>query len=190
MSKKFYAQKDKYGFPVPGTLMSVNSNQPLPKGMIEIPEGDHIPNPARKGHPSKLRYYVRHNANGSIIPNSLIATLKRPKGLVYEYQVPADGINNILNVAHVTDTIPHDFPLSYPSIRLRCSGVTAVSKYTSYTGVATMTELITLFNSDPDMSQLGIYSALDNNTLRLTMSASKIAQYCPSGDITMILFED
>lgn len=190
MTKKYYAQKDQYGFPIPGTLMSVPFDQSVPEGTIEIPAYDHIPNPARKGQGSELRYYVRHKADGSIIPNSLIATLKRPKGLVYEYQVPGDGINDIYNVIIVTDDIPHEFPLAYPSIRLMCKGVTVTNKYTSIPQVADMSELINLFNSDSEMSSLGVYSAAGPTTIRLTMLPNEITQYCPSGNITINLFED
>jgi hypothetical protein len=92
---KYYAQKDAYGFPIPGTLMAVPADSPLPDGVMEIPAADQIPTPVRKGQGSNLRYFVRHDKAGNIIPNSLVATLKKPSGMVYEIQIPGDGINDI-----------------------------------------------------------------------------------------------
>lgn len=190
MEKRYYAQKDQYGFPIPGTLMSVKNTDIIPEGTLEIPPYDVIPNPSRKGQGSELRYFVRHKADGSIIPNSLIASLKRPEGMVYEYQVPGDGINDIPTMVVITDSIPHAFPLSWPSVRLFCNGVTSATKYTSAQGIASMGELVALFNADSDMSTLGYFSAAGPDTLRLTMGPTQIAQHCSLGSISMNLFED
>lgn len=85
MARKYYAQIDKDGYPIPGTLMSIASNYKVPVGTVEIPAADTItvpPNVRKAG----IRYFVRHDQTGNIIPNSLIASLKRPSGLVYEFQ--------------------------------------------------------------------------------------------------------
>jgi len=37
MAKKFYAQKDALGFPIPGTMMSVSGSTNVPKDSILIP---------------------------------------------------------------------------------------------------------------------------------------------------------
>lgn len=85
MARKYYAQIDALGFPIPGTLMSVAANRPIPVGCIEIPAEDHITSPENV-HPGNIRYFVRHDSKGVIIPNSLIQSIKRPQGLVYEFQ--------------------------------------------------------------------------------------------------------
>lgn len=84
MAKKFYAQVDADGYPVPGTLMSTTLKA-VPVNTVEIPAEDQITSPenVRKAN---IRYFVRHDRQGNIIPNSLIASIKRPKGLVYEFQ--------------------------------------------------------------------------------------------------------
>ena len=84
-TRKYYAQVDALGFPIPGTLMSVGVNDPIPTGCLEIPAMDHITSPENV-HPGEIRYFVRKDAKGQIIPNSLIQSIKRPKGLVYEFQ--------------------------------------------------------------------------------------------------------
>jgi len=86
MAKKFYAQKDQLGFPIPGTMMSGTK---VPNNLIEIPAQDVT---APEGgsivsHPEKLRYFVRRDSQGRIIPNSLIVSLKKPAGMVYEFKL-------------------------------------------------------------------------------------------------------
>lgn len=84
MSKAFYAQKDAYGWPIPGTMMSADR---IPDSSVEIPNG--TPDNLGPGHPSGLRYFVRLDKKGKIIPNSLIVSLKRPSGNVLEFGLNA-----------------------------------------------------------------------------------------------------
>lgn len=84
MAKKFYAQKDALGFPIPGTMMS---NDIVPANLVEIPTSPAV---SYKAHPEKLRYFVRRDHKNQIIPNSLIISLKEPKGNVLEFRLP-DG---------------------------------------------------------------------------------------------------
>jgi hypothetical protein len=79
MAKKFYAQKDKLGYPIPGTMMSTTGQ--IPKNCIEIPATAAPTEP----HPGNLRYFVRRDAKGNIIPNSLIVSIKKPAGNVFEF---------------------------------------------------------------------------------------------------------
>lgn len=85
MAKKFYAQKDALGFPIPGTMMSADV---VPVNSVEIPPTELVPVwnqvQIKRGD---LRYFVRKDVKGNIIPNSLIISLKRPKGLVYEFKI-------------------------------------------------------------------------------------------------------
>lgn len=85
MAKTFYAQKDALGYPVPGTLMSVKTPSAVPANTLTIPAADTITSPVniRK---NKMRYFVRKDMKGNIIPNSLIASIEKPSGLVYEFQ--------------------------------------------------------------------------------------------------------
>ena len=57
MAKKFYAQKDALGFPIPGTMMS---NEIVPADLVEIPTSTTV---SYKAHPEKLRYFVRRDKN-------------------------------------------------------------------------------------------------------------------------------
>jgi hypothetical protein len=82
MAKKFYAQKDALGFPIPSTMMAADK---VPAVSVEIPTST----VSYKEHPDKLRYFVRRDEKGNIIPNSLIISLKQPKGNVLEFRLPA-----------------------------------------------------------------------------------------------------
>lgn len=86
MAKKFYAQKDALGWPIPGTMMS---GIKVPVNLLEIPAENTAPGEgeAAIAHPGKLRYFVRRDDKGNIIPNSLIISLKRPFGNVYEFKL-------------------------------------------------------------------------------------------------------
>lgn len=87
MSKTFYAQKDALGFPIPGTMMS-NKTVPSVKNIVEIDISTNVSTP--KLHPEKLRYFVRLDKSGNILPNSLIISLTRPKGNnIVEFKIPS-----------------------------------------------------------------------------------------------------
>jgi len=84
----FYASEDKYGYPIPGTMMSTNSTVsavPGKSNLVTIPAQDVV---STKTHPKGLRYFVRKKANGDIIPNSLFISTQAPKtGLYYEFKL-------------------------------------------------------------------------------------------------------
>lgn len=75
---KYYAQKDALGFPIPGTMMATTGK--VPANALAIPSA--LP---ASNQPGGLRYFVRTDVKGNIIPNSLIASIKRPAGNVAEF---------------------------------------------------------------------------------------------------------
>jgi hypothetical protein len=89
MAKKFYAQKDALGFPIPGTLMSVASTAKTPIDTIVIPATNVTPGAGQSvvAQPSGLRYFVRKDLKGNIVPNTLTVSLKKPAGSVYEFKL-------------------------------------------------------------------------------------------------------
>lgn len=86
MAKKFYAQKDYYDYPIPGTMMSADE---VPDSCVEIPAEDVTPAFGQEvaPRPVDFRYFVRRKPNGDVIPNSLFMSYDQPKGLVYEFKV-------------------------------------------------------------------------------------------------------
>lgn len=75
---KYYAQKDALGFPIPGTMMAA-TRVPAVSNVIEISTQSGVT--VFKGeHPEGLRYYVRVDNSGRIIPNSLLSGLVVPQG--------------------------------------------------------------------------------------------------------------
>jgi hypothetical protein len=89
MAKKFYAQKDALGFPIPGTMMSVTAPVNIPADSILIP-AENVTAGGGKSvvkQPSGLRYFVRRDSKGGIVPNTLTISLKKPAGSVYEFKL-------------------------------------------------------------------------------------------------------
>lgn len=80
----FYAQEDGNGYPIPGTMMSTEGSIPSVANIVAIPAQDVV---STKTHPSKLRYFVRKDISGNIIPNSLIISIDKPSGSVYEFKL-------------------------------------------------------------------------------------------------------
>ena len=89
MAKKFYAQKDALGFPIPGTMMSVSGATNIPKDSILVPAQNVTAGAGQAvvAQPSGLRYFVRKDRTGNIIPNSVNISLVKPQGLVYEFKL-------------------------------------------------------------------------------------------------------
>jgi hypothetical protein len=86
--KKFYAQKDAHGFPVPGTMQGYDRLQDCKCNMVAIPEATPTVGvgQTQSFHPGKLRFFIRLDCNNQIIPNSLIASQKHPGGNVIEFK--------------------------------------------------------------------------------------------------------
>jgi hypothetical protein len=84
---KYYAQKDALGFPIPGTMMGTTGK--VPADSLEISSNTVLPT-----HPDGLKYIVRINKKGAIIPNSLAAVLTVPKGNILD--VTAGGSVSLL----------------------------------------------------------------------------------------------
>lgn len=72
MAKKFYAQTDALGFPIPGTMMS-HTEVPAVDNILEITTNMHLP-----AHPGELRYFIRLDEKGAILPNSLFIYYGEP----------------------------------------------------------------------------------------------------------------
>ncbi len=85
---KYYAQKRADGYPHPSTMMGFEETPDSPN-LVEIKAEDSAAGEgeAAVASSSGLRYFVRRSKDGKIIPNSLMATRDKPKGLVYEFKV-------------------------------------------------------------------------------------------------------
>ena len=80
---KYYAQKDANNWPIPGTMMGTTSNI-IPSTAVEIPTTT-----GTKSNPNGLRYFVRTDNGGRILPNSLMITLQRPSDVrLLEFRLP------------------------------------------------------------------------------------------------------
>lgn len=142
---------------------------------------------ARSNNNNKLKAFVRFDGSGRIVPSSLIVQAFKPKVGNYK-EIDAKECCNPTRVV-ITDTIPHAFPLTYVSVRLFCDASPVQSEYTSE-GATNMSELITLLNTNPDLSVFGTYVALNATTVQLTVSYSIQNNLCPDGVLSFNIFED
>jgi hypothetical protein len=90
--KLYYAKKDKNGFPIPGTMMGYDKD-PCKDDLVLIESHDTMLGVDANGntieqcfHPEHLRYFVRLDCDGHILPNSLFSSLKHPGGSVAEFK--------------------------------------------------------------------------------------------------------
>lgn len=88
MSKlKYFASTDALGFPIPGTMKGYKKD-PCKCNLVEIKVSsveDEI-EPVIKYHPNGLHYFFQVKGNCcDVVPNSLIASNKRPKGKYREF---------------------------------------------------------------------------------------------------------
>jgi len=83
----FYAKKDPYGYPIPGTMMRFDH---IPCNdlcnWVELETNPTVPSPATISyHPSKMRFFFRV-CDGCVVPNSLIVSKNHPGGNVVEFR--------------------------------------------------------------------------------------------------------
>lgn len=138
--KKYYAQKDKYGFPIPGTMEGFSKPYPsLKKGLFELRNVEYVLTPCecRIWHPEGLRYFVKTDCDGNIIANSLFAAKKKPLGVHTVEQIAICG-TRCFNLRTFTDQDTPGYPV----------GVFNVNG--NFLGFATdANDYATLWNADP-----------------------------------------
>jgi hypothetical protein len=124
---KYFAQKTKDGYPIPSTMMGFKT-APTADTLVEILPQDYAALPGQSiiAPDSGLRYFVRRKANGQIIPNSLITSLKKPKGLVYEFKLVKGTAN--------TPPIPVAYNFDVDSSNWAAAGITNQASFQSVTG--------------------------------------------------------
>lgn len=84
---KYFAQKTQDGYPIPATMMGFKEAPTA--DLVEIQPKNYVALPGQSVIPSAsgLRFFVRHKADGSILPNSLITGTRKPAGKVYEFKL-------------------------------------------------------------------------------------------------------
>lgn len=95
MINKYFAQKDAIGFPIPGTMMGFETTPTSAPDLVEVSgflvkPGDPYTEPSGKvevTHPEGIRYFVRADKKGNVIPNTLIIGTRVPSGDVLEFHL-------------------------------------------------------------------------------------------------------
>lgn len=136
MAKKFYAQKDALGFPIPGTMMSVNDPVKVPSDSILIPAENVAAGNGQTvvAQPSGLRYFIRKDAKGNIIPNSLTISLKKPQGLVYEFKKLAGTLVTGISVKISNDNMFDPICSATTTLLVQVTSGTSLSDALTITG--------------------------------------------------------
>ena len=105
MSRNFYCQKDSLGFPIPGTMM-FTTDAPIPANTYTVLPQTYTPGVYQQEriHTGGLRYFVRKEPNGDIIPNTLFISTTQPRGLWWELKVfyNAPGIHPLADITDAT----------------------------------------------------------------------------------------
>lgn len=114
---KYFAQKTQDGYPIPSTMMGFK--QAPSSDLVEIQPKNYVALPGQTVVPpaSGLRYFVRHDKAGNILPNSLITTVDKPEGRVYEFKlIIGTGI-----------TAPSNLSYNFPNPLTQDQAITPVS---------------------------------------------------------------
>lgn len=86
---KYFAKRDKTGFPIPGTEMGYEKNlSDCCLGLVELPSEQMVVGGGETQyyHPGGLRFFYRVDCEtGNVLPNSLFSALKHPGGGVLEW---------------------------------------------------------------------------------------------------------
>lgn len=146
----FYATKDKYGFPVPGTMMSYDKPLDLTKvkNKMQIFSSYAAPGPCQQEvcHPSGMRFFAMLDDNGNILPTRLFSQLQPPKTGKYV------EIKKIIGpVCYAVQTFTNQDTPGYPMGVFNVNG--------GFVGFANnATDYVTLWNSDPANSAVDTIS--------------------------------
>lgn len=82
------------------------------------------------------------------------------------------------------------FPINFTSMVLRCNDSdVGTYRYTNQS-VNDMAELVQLFNSNPETSAYGTFSASSSTVLKLTTEQIVKDIYCPEGTLSLNVFND
>jgi hypothetical protein len=82
------------------------------------------------------------------------------------------------------------FPINYTSLRTRCDGSNVGDPVYTIETVNNIDELVTLFNNTSGTQLLGTYSALGTDILVLTTTTTIKNTLCPTGTLTLYVFND
>ena len=85
--------------------------------------------------------------------------------------------------------ISGDFPINYLSSNFRCDGSNFNTEYTNET-VNSVQEVVNIFNADVNFNQYGTYFDNGDGRLGLSMEPTLVYTLCPSGNITLNVFND
>lgn len=82
------------------------------------------------------------------------------------------------------------FPINFTSMVLRCNDSdVGTYRYTNQS-VNDMAELVQLFNTNPETSAYGTFSASSSTVLKLTTEQIIKDIYCPEGTLSLNVFND
>lgn len=114
------------------------------------------------------------------------------ENLLWQISKQLENLTKVVGKVNTSVTVYSSslsFPLDYTSIRLQCDGGGVDTVYTNQT-VNNISEAVALFNSTPESRAWGTYSNLGDSILVLTAPLSVKDNFCPTGVLTLDVFQD
>ena len=90
----------------------------------------------------------------------------------------------------ISGSVQPSFPFNYVSTRLVCNGTNVESFVGDNTSVNNTSEMITELNNNPITGYLGTYSDGGSGVVLLQMPTNLKNQFCSSGTLTLVIFDD
>jgi len=136
-----------------------------------------------------LKAYVRFDGTGRIVPSSVILRKNKPKVGKWQ-EIPAYECCNYTPPAQrILYFTPVNYPITNIALRFFCNGNDVEYVYTNE-DASNFLKLIQSLTTNSTYTQFGVFSALDSDTVQLTMSESLALTLCPTGTLTFDIVND
>lgn len=134
-----------------------------------------------------LKAFVRFDGSGRIVAGSLVLRKNKPK-VGRWYEIPAYQCCNDVPTVLTFDV---NLPMTYPGVTMYCDEVQVDYQYVqSSTSLTTTAALVDSLNTAENTRQFGTYSAVDSNTIKLTVPLSVKNRLCPNGTLAFTVYPD
>ena len=138
----------------------------------------------------KKRAFVRYSKQGKVVPGSLILTSgSHPSGPSTWKEVPADLCCD--NPIEVLSNALGDVAITNVSVRIKCSGTTLYTLYSSQNSVDETSLISALSNVLGPLGTLSVTTNQANDYIVvLTMTETQKNELCPNGILSLEVFSD
>jgi hypothetical protein len=128
------------------------------------------------------------------IPSKQIGQPSSTKaGLLWQISKQLERLTRVLynvNYSVTANSQSLSFPINYTSLITRCNGSNVGNYIYTSVPVNNISEVVTLFNNNLEARLLGTYSALGEDVLVLTTTPTIKNALCPTGVLSLYVFND